>query len=126
MKLKITGINFDFESDQFELLISKLNNLIDGKELIMATLDEVKRMVENANQKIDALNTAYDGYRALVESIQAEITALRATAHLNPVVQGKVDEIASLIGITVAKIDETYNENFPGTIPPVEPPPDEV
>lgn len=122
MKINFRGMTV--EVPQLERIADRLTKIEKMGEKIMATLEEVKVMVENANQKIDALNVAYDGYRALVASIQAELEALKTTSHLNPVVQTKVDEIASLIGTTVAKIDETYNENFPGG--PGEPPPDEV
>ena len=124
--METTFKGFTIRAPQLAVIVEQLKTIIQKEDLIMATLEEIKANSELAVQKIDALNVALDGYRALVASIQAELEALKTTTHLNPVVQSKVDEIGALISTAIAKVDETYAENFPGGGGPGEPPPDEV
>ena len=114
MKLKITGIEFNFESDQFELLIFKLNNLIEGKDLIMATLDEILANVTAQATRIDSLNTLMDG-------IRQQLADALSGAVIPADVQRKIDAVFAAAQVNAAKIEEAIRENTPGgTTPPDE------
>jgi chromosome segregation ATPase len=129
MQIKIKGIQLTVEIPQLEELMERINEMaLDVKSILkkekqlMADFAELKAKVETATAKIDALNVALDGYRELVGTMKVELEALKSGQVLAPAVQAKVDEMATLLDTETAKIDETYNENFP----PVEPPPDQV
>ena len=129
MQIKIKGIQLTVEIPQLEELAGVINtvamdvkSILKKEKQIMADFADLKAKAELALVKIDALNVALDGYRELVGVMKAELDALKSGAVLAPSIQAKVDEMSQLLNDGVAKIDETYNENFP----PVEPPPDEV
>jgi len=116
MKLKIVGLTLTVECPELEL---KLDKILKKEKEIMASLDEVKALVQNGIDKIDALNTALDGYREVVATLKAQLAELQSGAVLAPAVQTKVDDIMSTLTVQVAKIDETFVENFPPDVPPI-------
>ena len=85
----------------------------------MASLDEVRALIQTGIDKVDALNTALDGYRDVVDSLKTQLAELQSGMVLAPAVQTKVDEIMSTLTVEVAKIDETFVENFPPDVPPI-------
>ena len=54
MKLKISGVTFNVECPQLDILEAKLDKIIKKEKEIMASLDEVKALVQNGIDKIDA------------------------------------------------------------------------
>jgi hypothetical protein len=102
------------------IIVDALVRVIEKENIIMATLEEIKGSVETLKQKVVALNTALDGYRAAMTVMQSELNALKVGEHLPPAVQAKVDEISSNLTSAIQAVDDTYQENFPGT-PPEEP-----
>lgn len=119
MKLTLSGITFNVECPQLDTLEAKLDTILKKERQIMASLDEVKALVQNGIDKIDALNTALDGYREVVATLKTQLEELQSGAKLAPAVQTKVDEIMASLTTEVAKIDETFVENFPPDIPPI-------
>ena len=85
----------------------------------MASLDEVRALIQTGIDKVDTLNTALDGYRDVVDSLKTQLAELQSGTVLAPSVQAKVDEIMSTLTVEVAKIDETFVENFPPDVPPI-------
>jgi chromosome segregation ATPase len=129
MRITLSENNITFDIPQLEELNDRVEDLIDAvksltkkEKQIMATLEELQAKADLSIQKIDALNTALDGYRALVAQMKAELDALKVGDVLAPAVQAKVDAISASLDTEVAKIDETYKENFPAA----EVPPDQV
>ena len=116
MKLKIVGLTLTVEMPELEL---KLDKIIKKEKEIMASLGEVKVLIQNGIDKIDALNTALDGYREIVATLKGQLAELQSGAVLAPAVQAKVDEIMSTLTVEVAKIDETFVENFPPDVTPI-------
>jgi uncharacterized protein YPO0396 len=129
MRITLSGSNLTFNIPQLEELNDRVEDLMNTLKIItkkekqiMATLEELQAKADLSIQKIDALNTALDGYRALVAQMKTELDALKVGDVLAPAVQAKVDAISASLDIEAAKIDETYNENFPAA----EAPPDQV
>jgi chromosome segregation ATPase len=129
MRITLSGSNLTFNIPQLEELNNRVEDLMNTLKIItkkekqiMATLEELQAKADLSIQKVDALNTALDGYRALVAQMKAELDALKVGDVLAPAVQAKVDAISASLDVEVAKIDETYNENFPAA----EVPPDQV
>jgi len=80
---------------------------------IMGKLEDALTVVTELGVKVDALNTALDGYREAVQMIKDELEALKTGAELPPLVEGKVQEIIDAANVATTKVDETYAENFP-------------
>jgi uncharacterized protein YPO0396 len=99
-------------TEQLGRIETALQKITQQEITIMATLDELKIMGQTQIQKIDALNVALDGFRTLVDQIKVELAELKAGG-LNAEAQAKVDSIAADMTSAIAKIDETYAENFP-------------
>lgn len=117
MRARATGLTFDVESEQLELILTKIETILTREILIMATLDELKALGQAQIQKIDSLNTTLDSFRALFDQIKAELDALKASG-IGADAQAKVNELADLMIQTIAKIDETAAENPLPVTPP--------
>ena len=117
MRARATGLTFEVESEQLELILTKIETILTREILIMATLDELKALGQAQIQKIDSLNTTLDSFRALFDQIKAELDALKASG-IGADAQAKVNELADLMIQTIAKIDETAAENPLPVTPP--------
>lgn len=95
-----------------------INSIRKREKKIMATLDELKAKVQTMEDKVDALNTALDGYREAVATLKQQLADLQSGATLPPPVQAKVDEIATSLDEATAAVDATFAENFPAVEPP--------
>lgn len=79
---------------------------LEGKEEIMATLDEILEVVAAEGTKLDSLNVLVDGIRQQLADVLAGVT-------LPPGVQAQIDQVFTNIQANVAKVDEAIAENTP-------------
>jgi predicted nuclease with TOPRIM domain len=114
---------------QLDNVVHNTNSIRKKEKQIMGQLEDLKAKVQVATEKILNLNTSLDGYREAMKlqkeqlaTLQAQIADLVSGVVLPETVQAKVKDIADGVDAAIAAVDNTMEENFPVTPPPVEPP----
>lgn len=105
---------------KLDAIVKALTFLVEKEKKHMGILEEVQADVIALKGKVDALNTALDGYRDVVAALKQQLADLQAGTTLPPAVQQKVEAIKASVADAAAAVENTYKENFPDA-PPEEP-----